>query len=177
MFGEPGRGDRIARMIGIPLLLLFIAITAVFYVLFAHLAVEGDSMLPTLRDADRVLITKGYDDPRAGDIVVVKVRSRHTGELRDFIKRVVAVEGDTVRVDRGVAYINGVREADAYDFLTGEDDVSTPELVVPEDHVYVLGDNRPISFDSRFYGPVPLSATTGRIVAIYAPIGRIGTVD
>lgn len=177
MFGEPGRGDRIARIVGVPLLIVFVLVTAVFYVIFSHLVVVGHSMLPALRDTDRVLITRGYDTPQVGDIVVVRVTSPHTGEVEDFIKRVVAVEGDTVSVVSGIAYVNGARESAVYEVLTSDEDVTTPEVLVPSGSIYVLGDNRPASFDSRFYGPVPLSAAVGRVVAIYAPLDRIGTVD
>ncbi|MBS3957142.1 MAG: signal peptidase I [Clostridiales bacterium] len=177
MFGPPGRGDRIARRIIVPLLIVFILVTAVFNVWFDQTFVDGDSMEPTLRHGDRVLVTKAYDTPRRGDVVLVLARPRGGGPEREFLKRVVAIEGDTIAVVRGVAIVNGAQEPGEYATLLSQDDITTREIKVPAGTVFTLGDNRPISYDSRFYGPAPIEAVLGRVIAIWAPIGRIGRVD
>lgn len=177
MFGPPGRGDRIARRILVPLLIAFILVTAVFNIWFDQIMVDGDSMEPTLRHGDRVLVTKGYDTPRRGDVVVVRARPRGGGPEREFVKRVVAIEGDTVSVVRGRAVVNGRAEPRDYETRLSESDITTSEIEVPTGTVFTLGDNRPVSYDSRFYGPASIEAVHGRVAAIWAPIGRIGRVD
>lgn len=160
----------------IPLLLVFLVILSVFYIFFRHLLVDGDSMLPTLNDGDRVLITRNFFEPARGDIVIVRARPGEGQEERELIKRIVAVEGDVVIVRSGIAYVNGVEET-GHPVLSSATDVSRAEEVVPPGHVYILGDNRPVSYDSRFYGPAPIGAITGKVVAVYAPISRAGRID
>ncbi len=178
MFGDPGRGDRIARRIMVPLLVFLAVLIIVFYIVFTPRIVDGESMAPTLRDGDRVLSTKGYDTPSRGDVVVVRVRDRDGApRAQGFIKRIIAIEGDTVRVDSGMAYVNGAPESGEYQPITSGGDLSVDEFVMPPGTVYVLGDNRPISYDSRIYGPAPLDAIAARVLLVWSPIGRMGRVD
>lgn len=177
VFGPPGRGDRIARRLIIPLLVLLTLLLAVFWVYFTPVRVEGDSMLPALQDGDRVLATRGYTTPVRGDVVRVEDIGRSGKVDARVIKRVVAVAGDTVEIDSGRALVNGESIDDAEERILSEGDVSLAEVVVPDRHVYVLGDNRPVSLDSRFFGPVPLEAVTGKVVFRYTPVNRIGLVD
>ena len=177
VFGPPGRGDRIARKLWIPLLVALALLLAIFWVFFTPVRIEGDSMLPGLQDDDRVLATRDYTDPVRGDIV----RIQHLGpdgQVDDrVIKRVVALAGDTVEIASGQAFVNGDSIDDSDDVILADDDVSVAEVVVPDGYVYVLGDNRPISLDSRFFGPVPLEAVAGRVVFRSTPVTRIGPVD
>jgi len=149
-----------------------LAVLVVFYVLFSVTVVSGESMEPSLRDADRVLTTKYYSAPRRGDIVVF-----HTVDTQDrpedLIKRVVAVEGDSVSVDSGVATVNGVVEATTSLTLSPDDRTHVPPTVVEPGTVFVLGDNRPISLDSRDIGAVPVGAVKGRAVFVVAPAHRM----
>lgn len=133
-------------------------------------------MEPGLRDGDRVLATRGYGDPHPGDVIEVDTDLFAQGNGGRVLKRVVAVGGDTIRVDSGRAIVNGVPESSA-GLLYSERDVSVGELTIPPGTVYVLGDNRPVSLDSRFYGPVPLDAVKGRLLFRYTPITRIGALD
>lgn len=177
MFGPAGKGDRIARRLLLPLALLFGLLVLIFWVVYTPLKISGDSMLPTLRDADRALVTRGYTTPSRGDVVHVDARAMAHARGAQVVKRVVALPGDTVSIDRGRAVVNGVPEPDEVGILTSPEDVSLDQIVVPDDHLYVLGDNRPYSLDSRFYGPVPLSSVTGRLVFRFSPATRLGRVD
>lgn len=173
--GASDRGDRIARKILIPLTLLLLVVVGVFYVFFSVIMVAGESMEPNLLPADGLLVTRTYDRPIRGDVVVFRTIDGQEHE-QDLIKRVVGVEGDTVSVDKGVATVNGVTE-DASRFTTSEwDRTSVEELVVPAGSVFVMGDNRPIALDSRDFGPVPITAIRGKAVIRFSPIQRFGAV-
>jgi signal peptidase I len=153
---------------------LFI-ILLVFYVLFTATKVQGDSMLPNLRTEDRVLITRGYDAPARSDVVVVDAATG-SGATESLVKRVVGISGDVVEVRDDIVYVNGEPEA-GYEIarLPGAGMTLAP-YEVPAGTVYVMGDNRPISADSRMLGALPLSAVQGRVVAIFAPVNRVGPV-
>ncbi|MBE0416488.1 MAG: signal peptidase I [Coriobacteriia bacterium] len=177
VFGPAGSGDRLARRLLVPLTVLLAVLVLVFWVLFSPIKISGDSMLPGLHHGDRVLVTRGYGTLSRGDVVYMDASALRLGHGGQVVKRVAALPGDTILVRRGRAVVNGVPENDDIPVRLSEDDVSVAEITVPADHVYVLGDNRPNSFDSRFYGPVPLSAVHGRLVFRYTPVTRLGTVD
>jgi signal peptidase I len=177
LFGPPGRGDRIARRLFVPLVLALALLLAVFWVAFTPVRIEGDSMLPGLQHGDRVLVTRSYTQPARGDVArIVDFGPRDKASPR-VIKRVVAVSGDRVQVVSGRAFVNRASTDITENLILSENDVSVDEIVVPAGHVYVLGDNRPVSLDSRFFGPVPLDAITGKVVFRFTPVTRIGTVD
>ncbi|MHB1016361.1 MAG: signal peptidase I [Coriobacteriia bacterium] len=164
---------RYAVFAGVLAILLGITVS-VFYVVFATVRIAGPSMEPALYDQDRVLITKRYDAPARGDIVSATVPDEH-GRPVGVIKRVVALAGDTVEVFGDRAYVNGERVPGGPE---GEDSgLWIPAFVVPAEHVYVLGDNRPLSYDSRFVGPVPLEDVRGAVVAVILPLHRFGIID
>ncbi len=176
-FGPPGRGDRVARRLLLPLTLVLILLVLIFWVLFTSLQVSGDSMYPTLGHGDRVLVSRGYGTPERGDIVHVDARELEGARGDQVIKRVVALAGDTISIENGRALVNGVPEDPVNDLILDDNDVSIPSLTIPEGYVYVLGDNRPVSLDSRFYGPVPVGAIEGRIIFCYTPVTRFGPID
>lgn len=122
--------------------------------------VQGSSMEATLHSGERVLVNKFLYDwvrlPKPGDIVVFRYPRQPD---RDFIKRVVAVAGDKVEMRAGKVYVNGNLLPEAPSVLVAHDD--TVSKVVPEESVWVLGDNRNNSEDSRFFGEVPLNHIRG----------------
>lgn len=137
------------------------ALIAAFFVRLPQ--VSGLSMEPHIRSGEYVVInTFAYriGAPRRGDIVAF----RHEADARAiFIKRVIGLPGDRIRIDRGRVYVdgNGVDEP----YVQHADNRSFPEIVVPNAAVYVLGDNRAESEDSRFFGPVNDALLIGRAVA------------
>lgn len=167
-------GHRLATKIVIPLLLIFLALILVFYVFFRAGRVVGPSMLPTLRNGDLVLLTKGYEEPRRGDIVFTEVDEQ--GEPVEIVKRVIALPGDMIEVQHDAAVVNGEPEPDRGQHVVPAVGYSFAPFQVPEGYIYVMGDNRPNSEDSRFIGAVPLSGVMGRVVAVYGPITRVRPV-
>ena len=136
--------------------------------------VEGDSMKPTLQDGDRLVLSAVTEEYTYGDIVVI---DRYTDD--PLIKRVVAVAGDTVEItDDCRLCVNGVVQTE--DYIMGQTvrrDMREP-IVVPEGYVFVLGDNRTWSKDSRMkeIGPVSVKDIVGKVVYRVWPIGALGDV-
>lgn len=138
--------------------------------LFETVLVDGSSMLPTLRDRDRLAVNKiGYrfDGPRYGDIVVFEYPGNPS---LIFIKRVIGVEGDRVEVRDHRVYLNGVELDEPY--INEKPLGNFSEVVVPPDTVFVLGDNRNDSRDSRFsdVGFIPLENIRGEAVLRIWPL-------
>lgn len=169
-----GRGNRVALMLLVPLVVLLLVIIAVFYVFYSALQVDGPSMLPTLHDQDRVLLTHGYPTAARGDVIALQTTIN--GQSDDIIKRVIALPGDTVEIRADVAYVNGVREPDRGQRIVKDFTVDAPAQVVPEGTLYVMGDNRAVSEDSRYIGPIQQAGVMGRAVAVFSPVTRIRVV-
>lgn len=148
------------------------ALIAAFFVRFWQ--VSGPSMSPHVSSGEFVMIdTLAYrfHTPSRGDIVTFR-HDDATPEL--YIKRVIGIPGDRIRIDRGVVYINGARLSEPY--VQFPDGRSEAEIAVPPDDVYVLGDNRAVSEDSRAFGPVPESALTGKAIAGIWPLPSLGAL-
>lgn len=170
-----GRGDRIARKVIVPLVVLLVVVIGVFYVLFDVTIVSGPSMEPGLHDGDRLLLTKAYTEPHDDDVVVFHTLGEN-GDPEDLIKRVVAVEGQSVSVSGGVATVDGVTESTARLVTSPDDTSSVATTTILPDFLFVMGDNRPISLDSRYLGAVAIDSVRGRAVFRFAPLNRIGFV-
>ena len=132
--------------------------------------VEGESMAPTLANEDRLIVNKfAYvvGPPLPGDIVMMYYPREPE---KSFVKRVIAKEGDTVKIEDGRVYVNGVELAD--DFIPpeyrGHDD--HPAIVVQEGYYYVLGDHRTNSFDSREGWEVPKKYIVGKVQLRWWPV-------
>ncbi|MBA4370789.1 MAG: signal peptidase I [Coriobacteriaceae bacterium] len=165
--------DRLAALLILPLVALLGVIVAVFFVFFRTAYVDGDSMYPTLDAQDRVLVTRTYTQPRRGDIVVVVIRTDQ-GPLT-IVKRVVGLPGDRVQTRGDKATVNGRPENYPFPLTLAISDEQQPvvDTTVPAGTVFVLGDNRAVSEDSRFVGPVRLDDVIGKAVAVYSPVTRM----
>ena len=134
--------------------------------------VDGISMENTLYDGERIFVEKvsyRFREPRRGEIIVLKAPA---GKL---IKRVIAVGGDVIQERSGVIYINGVPQEEEY--VTHKTNMNWGPIIVPEGHVWVMGDNRPRSDDSR--GSVGFLSTAdivGRAIVRYWHLNRVGSI-
>ena len=134
--------------------------------------IPSESMVPTFEVGDRVFVNKfiyRFREPKQGEIVVFKSIE---GEQEDLIKRVVGVPGDTITLDNGMLLVNGVPKDEPYVNHQLPDPSSFGPITVPEGKVFVLGDNRANSRDSRFFGPLPIQDVEGEAFVIFWPPGR-----
>jgi len=137
--------------------------------------IPSGSMEPTLAIADRVLVNKfvyRFSTPKRGDVVVFVSPEAPT---TDLIKRVIATGGQTVQVKDGYVSVDGVTLDEPYVSKERRDNYSSPTPTrVPAGYVWVMGDNRGNSSDSRVIGPQPVTSILGKAFAIYWPVQRIG---
>ena len=136
--------------------------------------IPSGSMIPTLQINDRVLVNKfiyRFTEPERGDIVVFESVEN---SQQDLIKRVVGLPGDEIAVRRGKLYLNGEPQKEPYTNEKLPDVTSFARTTVPEDHVFVMGDNRAASRDSRIFGPIPEKNIEGEAFLRFWPPGRIG---
>ncbi len=136
--------------------------------------IPSESMLPTLKVGDRVFVNKfvyRFWEPGRGDVIVFESVE---GENEDLIKRVVALPGDEVTFSRGVLRINGEAQEEPYVNERRPDRETYVPTIVPEGHVFAMGDNRANSRDSRFFGPVPVENIEGEAFASFWPPSRVG---
>lgn len=171
----PGIGDRIAKVLITPLVLAFLIAFVLFNIAYTPIHVDGNSMDPTLTDGDRALATKAYRTALRGDIVIADIGDN--GADDGIIKRVVGVAGDTVEIEDDRAIINGVPETRTALIIEPNAGEDREPLVVPEGHVYLMGDNRVISLDSRFIGTVPMERVYGKVIYVFWPSDSIGGVN
>lgn len=158
-------------------LLLSIGVSA-FIIIFLYqpVRVEGTSMLPNLEDQDRLFINKlafRVGDIHRGDVVVFLYPHDQT---KSYIKRVIALPGDRVAIDHGRVLVNGQPLREPYVPARFTDDRSQPELRIPPDQFFVMGDHRSISSDSREFGPVPRDLIYGKAAFVYWPMDQAGVV-
>jgi signal peptidase I len=158
--------------------LLFSAAASVLIITFLYqpVRVEGTSMLPRLEDRDRLFINKFVYRIAAierGDVVVFRYPR---DPEKSYIKRVIALPGDRLRIDRGQVWLNGRRQIEPYVPEEYQDSRSMAEIVVPEDSYFMMGDHRSISSDSREFGPVERSLVYGKAVFVYWPTRDAGVV-
>jgi signal peptidase I len=175
---QPGLGGRLARMLReiaetvIPAVLIALIIQ-----LFLAQAtrVYGQSMEPNLHTDQRLVVEKlsyRFHAPRRGDIVVIRLPNQGNELL---IKRVIGLPGETVEIRQGVVYINGKPLNEPY--VTYRSHETLAPRVIPPLSVFVLGDNRSASNDSRVFGPVHRDNIVGRAWFSYWPPSLIGWVE
>lgn len=164
---------------------LLIAAVLVFmirYFIFAPFIVDGPSMEPNFETGERLIVNKfiyDFRDPRHGEVIVF-----HAPEGKDYIKRVIALEGETVKVSDNKVYVNGkevdedyIRDIVAEKAKNGEKYTADfAEVTVPAGEIFAMGDNRRNSKDSRMIGPQPVSKIVGRADIIFWPAEKIQLV-
>jgi signal peptidase I len=160
--------------------------------LFQAFYIPSESMKPTLNVGDRVLVNKvsyHLHDVNRGDIVVFETPPKAkdaNGDIKDLVKRVIALPGESFSAHNGVVFINGHPLKEPYlqkDVQTcapnsgptcsnGEGDIAATKI--PSDDILVLGDNRTASKDSRFFGPIKESSIVGRVFVRIWPLNDLG---
>ena len=181
---RPGRNA--ARGVAEWILVVVGAVLAALLVktfLFQAFRIPSESMVPTLLVGDRVLVNKvsyRLHDVHRGDVVVFtrpeKLQDQSGTEPEDLIKRVVAVGGDTVVARDGVLYVNNQPMTEPY-VQQGAGTFRLDESVtVPKGQVFVMGDNRENSQDSRYFGPIPTNTIIGRAFVRMFPFNRFGSL-
>src|SRR5271154_2503784 len=158
---------------------MLISIVVSFFIitfLYQPVKVEGTSMAPRLHDQDRLFINKfAYNFEKIErDDVVVFYYPRDT--QKSYIKRVIGLPGDTVRIADGQVFVNGRALAEPYVPERYRDVRSMDEFRVPEGEYFVMGDHRSISSDSRDFGPVERSLIYGKAAFVYWPREEMGVV-
>lgn len=173
------------------LIIAFLIAVIIRYFLFTPIVVDGDSMMPTLENGDRMIVNKfGYmiGEPNRFDIVVF-----HAPEGKDYIKRVIGLPGEHIEYKNDVLYINGEPIEEPYldeyksqlpkgnltqDFtLQDIPNVNHNTEVIPEGYVFVMGDNRRGSKDSRHIGLVDIDEIIGSTNLIFWPINEFRFVE
>lgn len=177
----------------VALLLAFLLRTFVVQVFY----IPSSSMVPTLQEQDRMVVEKityQFRDPARGEVIVfagdevpavdnggvgsvVTAVGRFLGvvpaDARDFVKRVIGLPGDVVTIEDGIVAVNGVELDEPY--VVNTDDRSFGPFEVPEGQLFVLGDNRPNSADSRFgLGYIELEHVVGRAAFVLWPFDHAG---
>jgi len=180
MSSAKSRVREYAEALGVALLLALVIRTFVVQAF----KIPSGSMLPTLQIGDHILVNKfiygprfevpftqtslgqlpGVRAPRVGDVVVFIYPKERD---KDFIKRIVAVAGQTIEVHGAQVTRDGKPVEDPHGHYRKRDHVEFGPFTVPEGHVFVMGDNRDESYDSRFWGPVPVQDIKGLAMIVY----------
>ncbi|MEK5440929.1 MULTISPECIES: signal peptidase I [unclassified Fredinandcohnia] len=166
---------------------LFIALLIAFIIrvfFFTPAIVEGASMQPTLQDQNRMIVTK-VGEPKRFDVVVF-----HATKEKDYIKRVIGLPGDRIEYKDDTLYINGKPYDEPYLDKSKQELINGPLTnsftlretpvgsdVVPEGHLFVMGDNRRNSMDSRHIGAIPIDSVVGTTNLVVWPIKEIKILD
>jgi len=179
--GQPGLNPAPHKYGGVGLWLRDLLVSAAASVLiitflYQPVRVEGTSMLPRLEDRDRLFINKfvyRFTAIERGDVVVFHYPRDPD---KSYIKRVIALPGDSLRIDHGQVWLNGKPLREKYVPEEYRDSRSVEEIVVPEDCYFMMGDHRSISSDSREFGPVDRSLIYGKAAFVYWPAHDAGVV-
>lgn len=157
--------------------------------LFQTFWIPSGSMAVTLETNDRVLVNKlsyQFGDPSRGDVVVFERPPGEAGTIKDLIKRVVALPGERISIRDSSVWIDGAKVTESYTHDLPSDPIvecsggetagieTTEGLLIPEGHVFVMGDNRTNSHDSRCFGPIDEDLIVGRAFMIIWPPSKVG---
>jgi signal peptidase I len=173
---HPGGFNPISWIRDLALSVLIAVVLIVF--IYQPVKVEGTSMMPALRDQERIFINKftyrfGIANIQRGDTVVFWFPMDIS---KSYIKRVIGLPGDIVEIDRGVVMVNGKLLAEDYVPEEYRDYQSRPPVRLGPDEYYVLGDHRSSSNDSRAWGTVPRQNIYGKAEFVYWPLDQMGRV-
>lgn len=156
-------------------LFLAVVLFLVINTLTARVRVDGPSMEPTYTNGNRVIVSKiayKIGDIQRGDVIVFPAPPNPN---EDYIKRVIGLPGDEILIMNGEVFVNNIKLDEPY--------ISAPPInnmrstTVPEGNVFVMGDNRNVSSDSRSWGPLPIDDIIGKAVFVYWPLEKIGLVN
>lgn len=164
------------------ILSIVIAIVAALCIkafLFDIIEVSGDSMVPTLHDNDRLSVERlcrFTHNVKRGQIVIFDSGDKGNGI---YIKRVIALPGDKVEIVDGSVFLNDVKLNEDYlaEGIYTSSGTLTGPLVIPDGYIFVLGDNREVSEDSRYIGCIPFSMIRGRVLSRIYPFDSIRAFD
>jgi len=176
---QPSSAVRLRPVLGAWLRDLIISLViSAFIIVFIYqpVKVEGVSMMPSLEDQERIFVNKfvyRLEPISRGDVVVFRYPRDPS---KSYIKRVIGVAGDHIRIDGGQVYVNGEALDEDYVPPAYDDARSFPETVVPPHTYFVLGDHRSMSSDSREFGPVNQTSIYGKAVFGYWPMDKLGRV-
>lgn len=150
--------------------LLFLAIDAIS----ARIRVDGLSMRPTLKDGEFVLVNKlayKFGEPQLGDVIVF----HFPRDLeQEYIKRIIGLPGDSIEIKNRTVFVNGRELIEPY---IEEEPLYQIQWEVPDDQLFVLGDNRNNSSDSHRWGPVPIEYVVGKALFVYWPPQDWGMIN
>lgn len=176
---ENMRGSRAYRNAEFFIYILIVVLTALSIRSFLAepIRVDGDSMIPTLINNEDMLVEKvsyWFQDPARGDMVICF----YPGYTESCVKRVIGLPGETVSISEGQIYINGTA-LDESDYWTGEIIGDMDPVTVGAREVFVVGDNRNGSKDSRnpSVGCIPYAKVVGRVIAVVWPFSTFRTVE
>lgn len=155
-----------------------VAVLVLFFVAKVG-TVVGTSMCSTMEPGDRYILTSFFYTPKQGDVIVFAPDEEDVHEEKLWVKRVIATEGQTVEIKNGKVYVDGAELNEYYldeDTYTEAKTYENP-TTVPDGHIFVMGDNRRVSKDSRYIGPVSVETVVGKVSFRFWPLNKIGTVD
>ena len=171
------KGGRAAVEWGVLIVAALLIAIVIRTFVFQAFYIPSESMVPTLKVGDRVLVNKlsyKLHDPRRGDIVVFKAPpAAATADIKDLVKRLVGLPGETIEGKEGHIYINGKVLNEPYLPKDVKSRTFGPEKV-PPDSYFMLGDNRQYSKDSTFFGPIKRNQFIGRVFMRIWPLDRLG---
>jgi len=174
--GEPERSKGVrnaVEWVAIVVGALAVALLVKTFLIQAFYIPSG-SMLPTLHQGDRVLVNKLDTGPSRGELVVFE---RPPGQpddgIKDLIKRVVGLEGETIESRDGVVYVDGEPLDESY-LPDGIETTNLERQTIPEGHLFVMGDNRGDSADSRVFGPIEEGLIVGKAFVRVWPVDDVG---
>ena len=150
-----------------------VAALFIIHFLFRTFYIPSGSMLPTLQIKDFIVVNEfiyRFKEPERGDVIVFTPPPAANAEGKEFIKRVIAKGGDSISVKDGRVYVNGEPQAEPY--IENAPDYYLGPTKVPDDHLFVMGDNRPSSADSHIWGFLPEKNVIGKAFLIILPPQR-----